>query len=129
MGFTAAGYAAGGSDTFHFPDGNASIARLLVRSLIPAALPGHSVEDVVTARANYAQLDQPGATMRIRLSSTVLRVANLGPGEAPDGVAVTYARGGEVTTVRGASCVLACWNMMIPYLCPDLPTRQKEALH
>ncbi len=73
MGFTAAGYAAGGSDTFHFPDGNASIARLLVRNLIPAALPGDTAEDVVTARADYAQLDRPGASTRIRLSSIVLR--------------------------------------------------------
>ena len=53
MGYTAAGYATGGSETFHFPDGNASIARLLVRHLIPSALPGQSAEDVVTARANY----------------------------------------------------------------------------
>jgi spermidine dehydrogenase len=129
MGFTAAGYAAGGSDTFHFPDGNASIARLLVRTLIPAALPGHTVEDVVTARADYSKLDRRGAPTRIRLSSIVLRAANLGSAEAPDGVAMTYARGGELTTVRGACCLLACWNMMIPYLCPDLPDRQKEALH
>jgi spermidine dehydrogenase len=129
MGFTAAGYAAGGSDTFHFPDGNASIARLLVRKLIPAALPGRTVEDVVIARADYSQLDRRGAPTRIRLSSTVLRAANLGPAEAPDGVAVTYTRGSELTTVRGACCLLACWNMMIPYLCPDLPDRQKEALH
>ncbi|HEY4043577.1 MAG TPA: hypothetical protein VGM32_17255, partial [Rhodopila sp.] len=128
MGFTAAGYAAGGSDTFHFPDGNASIARLLVRNLIPAALPGHTAEDAVTARADYAQLDRPGASTRIRLSSIVLRAANLGPAAAPDGVAVTYIRGGELTTVRGAGCVLACWNTMIPYLCPDLPDRQKAAL-
>ena len=26
-------------------------------------------------------------------------------------------------------CVLACYNMMIPYLCPELPERQKAALH
>jgi len=30
--------------------------------------------------------------------------------------------------VRGATCVLACWNMVIPYLCPDLPDKQKDAL-
>ena len=41
---------------FHFPDGNASIARLLVRSLIPAAIPGSTMEDVVTARADYSHL-------------------------------------------------------------------------
>src|SRR5262249_45437101 len=37
---------------FHFPDGNASVARLLVRSLIPGVVPGESMEDVVTARAD-----------------------------------------------------------------------------
>ena len=40
MSYSAAGYLQGGSYTFHFPDGNASIARLLVRDLIPNAMPG-----------------------------------------------------------------------------------------
>src|SRR6184192_4536230 len=43
---------------FHFPDGNASIARLLVRKLIPKAIPGRSATDVVMARANYSKLDK-----------------------------------------------------------------------
>src|SRR4029077_700283 len=61
MGYTAAGYEDNPDlPTFHFPDGNATIARLLVRDLIPDAMPGHDVEDVVTARANYAALDKPG---------------------------------------------------------------------
>ncbi len=42
---------------FHFPDGNASIARLLVRKLIPAAIPGNSANDVVLAKADYSKLD------------------------------------------------------------------------
>ena len=41
---------------------------------------------------------------------------------------IAYFRGGDVYTVRARACVLACWNMMIPYLCPELPQRQKEAL-
>jgi spermidine dehydrogenase len=129
MGYTAGGYATGGSATFHFPDGNASIARLLVRQLIPTAVPGLGAEDVVTARVDYAELDRPGAPVRIRLNSVVLHAANLGPSGASEGVAVTYTRGAEVSIVRAASCVLACWNMMIPYLCPDLPERQRAALH
>ena len=44
---------------FHFPDGNAAIARLLVRKLIPAAATGNSMEDIVTARFNYSKLDDP----------------------------------------------------------------------
>jgi spermidine dehydrogenase len=129
-GFTAAGYAqTGGSAHFHFPDGNASVARLLVRHLVPAALPGRSAEDVVTAHADYSQLDRPGAPVRIRLGSTVLRARNIGDAGSSRGVEVTYARGGTSQTARAPAAVLACWNMMIPYLCPDLPARQREALH
>lgn len=129
MSYSGAGYANGGSDRFHFPDGNASIARLLARDLIPAAVPGHSVEDVVTASVNYARLDSPESATRIRLNSTVVRVRNLAKANGAGEVEVTYATGNEVYTVRGGTCVLACWNMAIPYLCPDLPEKQKEALH
>ncbi len=54
---------AGGRD-IHFPDGNATITRLLVRSLIPDVASGHTQEDIVTARFNYAQLDQPSHATR-----------------------------------------------------------------
>jgi len=111
---------------FHFPDGNASIARLLVRKLAPTVAAGHTMEDIVTARVHYAALDEPGAQTRIRLNSTVIRAANDANGG--HGVAITYARGKDVWTVRAKACVLACWNGMIPYICPDLPTGQKEAL-
>jgi spermidine dehydrogenase len=130
MGFTPAGYSdTGGSTRLHFPDGNATIARLLVRRLIPRALPGSGVENAVTAVADYARLDEQGSPVRLRLSSIVLRAANLGPAKAPTGVAVTYIRDGRLFTVRAGHCVLACYNMMIPYLCPELPQAQKAALH
>ena len=38
-------------------------------------------------------------------------------------------RGGKLYRVHAASCILACWNMMVPYLCPELPEAQKTALH
>jgi len=129
MSYSAAGYAGGGSYRFHFPDGNASIARLLLRDLIPEAVPGGTAEDVVTAQVNYARLDHPAGQVKIRLNSTVVRVTNLGDPASPHGVEVTYASGKDVFTVKGKGCVLACWNMVIPYLCPDLPEKQKEALH
>ena len=125
MGFTPAGFAAtGGSDTFHYPDGNASIARLLVRSLIPAALPGRDARDIVTAVADYTKLDRPESPARVRLNSTALRVRNAG-----SNVEVIYSRGGTLHKTSARRCVLAGWNMMIPYLCPDLPAPQKAALH
>jgi spermidine dehydrogenase len=128
-GYTASGYAeTGGSYTFHFPDGNASIARLLVRDLIPDAVPGTSAEDVVSARVDYAKLDRLDSPVRVRLSSTVVNARNLGDTGAFDKAEVTYFRSGEAYTVRTGACVLACWNMIIPFLCPDLPEKQKEAL-
>jgi spermidine dehydrogenase len=113
---------------FHFPDGNASVARLLVRSLIPEAVPGTTMEDVVTARADYSKLDQADAPVKIRLNSTVVRVQHLNSSEKSQVVRVGYVRGGKVHTVTGKNCVLACYNVMIPYICPELPDKQREAL-
>ena len=130
MGYTPAGYAAsGGSYSFHYPDGNASVARMLVRRLVPGALTGSTAQDIVTARADYGRLDHADNAVRIRLSSIVVRARNLGDPAALRGVEVVYTRGGRLYRVRGSACVLACWNMMIPYLCPELPAGQKAALH
>jgi spermidine dehydrogenase len=113
---------------YHFPDGNASIARLLVRKLIPAAAPGSTMEDIVLAKMNYATLDDASSPVRIRLNSTVVHAANVGdPGSARE-VQVTYVRDGKAQSVRGSTCVLACWNMIIPYMCPEMSAKQKEGL-
>ncbi len=113
---------------FHFPDGNASIARLLVRSMIPASIPGHTMDDIVTARADYSKLDQSGSVVRLRLNSTVVQVRHSKSGDSPKEVEIAYMRGGKLQTVTAKICVLACYNVMIPYLCPELPEKQKEAL-
>ncbi len=113
---------------FHFPDGNASLARLLVRGLVPQAVPGRTADDVVAARVAYGRLDDPGAKARIRLESTVVRVAHRGDPASSREVEVSYARGNALETVRARRVVLACWNGVIPYLCPELPDAQKQAL-
>lgn len=108
---------------YHFPDGNASVARLLVRSLIPGVAPGHTMDDIVLAAFDYAKLDQPKAAVRLRLNSTAVSVRNVG-----NSVHIGYSRGGQLAQVRGKRCILACYNMMIPYLLKDLPARQAQAL-
>jgi spermidine dehydrogenase len=113
---------------FHFPDGNASIARMLLRSLIPEAIPGSTMEDIVTAKADYSKLDDPGAAVRVRLNSTVVHALHDGPADAAKGVQVIYMRGGKLHSVQGKKCILACYNGMIPYICPELPEKQKESL-
>lgn len=111
-----------------FPDGNASIARLLVRALIPQAFPGMPASsdpfDIVTADLRYEQLDRADAPVRLRLSSTALHAENRDDGS----VGITYAQDGKIYRVSGSHCVLACYNRIIPHLCPSLPEAQKAGL-
>jgi spermidine dehydrogenase len=112
--------------TFHFPDGNASIARLLVRSLVPAAMPGTTVDDIVSSRADYGRLDDARVPIRIRLRSTAVRVRHTTPQHRE--VEVAYVRDGRLVSVNAGACVLACWHSVIPHLCPELPSAQQDAL-
>jgi len=106
-----------------FPDGNASLARLLVQSLIPGVATLASPVDVVSAAFDYSRLDQDGAPTRLRLNSTAIAVD-------PDGpiTRVTYGWQGNLHRVEARHVVLAGWNMMIPYLMPSLPAAQKDRL-
>jgi spermidine dehydrogenase len=113
---------------FHFPDGNASLARLMVRRLVPAAVPGTTADDIVTAKIDYARLDEPGSAARLRLNSTVVRVEHVGAGPESREVELTYAREGRLRRVRSKACILACWHTVIPHICPELPAAQREAL-
>ncbi len=107
-----------------FPDGNASVARLFVRKLVPAIAPGSSMQDIVTARFDYSALDREDSAVRIRLNSTAVKVEHSGS----DAVEVSYVTGGRAFRVRSRHCILACYNSMIPHLCPELPEAQREQL-
>lgn len=108
---------------YHFPDGNAGVARLLVRDLIPAVAAGRDMDDVVLAAFDYSRLDRPEHAVRLRLSSTVVSVRN-----RDAGVDVGYSQAGQLYRVRARHTVLACYNMLIPYILCDLPSPQAQAL-
>lgn len=114
-----------GNQTLYFPDGNASVARLLVHKLIPAVAPDtRGFEDIATSRFNYDALDLEKQSVRLRLNSTVVGVRETGE----ETVSVDYVRDGDAVRVTGNHCVLACYNGAIPYICPQLPESQKKAL-
>ena len=118
-----------GSYLFHFPDGNASIARLLVGKLIPEALPDRqSMNTIVSAHLAYDKLDNPNSKTRIRLSSPVVRVEHEGALDRSERVRIAYRNGGKTCGVRARYCILACYNALIPALMPEIPAHQKEAL-
>ena len=112
---------AGGSVVM-FPDGNASVARLLVHTLIPAVAPGSDAANIAMARFDYARLDDATSPIRLRLESTVVNVANRG-----GGASVSYVNQDRVLRVQTRHTVLACYHAIIPHLCPDMPREQKEA--
>jgi spermidine dehydrogenase len=116
------------SPDIHLPDGNASIARLLVRWLISNSLPGKSMEDSMASRVNYAVLDLPENDVRIRLNSTVARVQHDDDPTTAKSVYVSYVKDGRSHRVQATTCIMACFNSIVPYLCPELPDAQKAAL-
>ena len=105
-----------------FPDGNASVARLMVRDLIPAVSPGADVNNIALADFDYAQLDRTDHPVRLRLNATVVKARN-----TDVGVEVDYVKNGRVLSVTARHAVLACYHAIIPYLCPELPKAQREA--
>lgn len=116
-----------GDDIF-LPDGNATVARLLVRAMIPDALPGSTLDDSITSRLAYDRIDRAGSDARVRLNSTVVSVRHRGDPDTAREVDITYVRDGKAETVRADHCVMACYNGVIPHLVPEMSNEQKAAL-
>jgi len=112
----------------HFPDGNATIARMLVKKMIPDVGPGENVEEIVLSKLKYAELDKPRNSVRVRLNSTVVNVQHGGDPYSSSDVFVNYIYDNKSYQVKSKNVVMACYNMMIPHIVPDLPKKQDAAL-
>lgn len=115
---------------YHFPDGNAGVARALIRSLLPQALPGSGMDSLADAPLNRAALDLPGAPVQLRLQATVVGLRHQGP---PDRAALVELRyvgaDGQLHAVRARQVLLACWHRVIARLTDELPATQVAALN
>ena len=112
----------------HFPDGNATIARLLVKKMVPDVGEGENAEEIVLSKFDYSQLDKPGNVVRIRLNSTVVRAEHIGNPSTSSDVQVTYINDDRSYRVRGKGVVMACYNAIIPHIVSGLPEEQAAAL-
>ena len=112
----------------HYPDGNATIARMLVKKMIPDIGPGENLEEIVLSKFNYAELDKSSNSVRVRLNSTAVNVQHAGDPNSSSDVFVNYINDNKSYQVIGKGVVMACYNMMIPYIVPDLPKEQDAAL-
>ena len=106
-----------------WPDGNASLARLLVAKLIPEVAPEADALNIAAANFDYSRLDQSANNVRLRLNATVVNTEN-----TETGVSVTYASSGKIRRVTARHSVLACYHSIIPHLCPSISETQKDAL-
>src|SRR5689334_9016121 len=96
----------GGSDQM-FPGGNATIARLILKTLIPTSIVGpHSVEGVCRNQVNFQSLDVAGNAARIRFWSTVVHVEHEGTAGKSDSVTIIYARNGKLYRIKARSAVM-----------------------
>ena len=117
----------GGSDQM-FPGGNTTIARLLVKTLMPSALAGpDSVEGVSRNNVNFGELDRAGSNMRIRLTSTAIHVQHDGDPSKAASVSVVYLNNGKLYRVRTRSAIMAggCWTTK--HIVKDLPETHRSA--
>jgi spermidine dehydrogenase len=117
----------GGSDQM-FPGGNTTIARLLLKSLLPGAIDGAaSVEGVCRNSVNFDSLDVPGAAARARLSSTVIHIAHDGDANKADSITVVYVKEARLYRVKARSAVMAggCWTTK--RIVKDLPETYRAA--
>ena len=112
----------------HFPDGNATIARMLVKKMIPGVGAGENVEEIVLSKFKYVELDKPSNVVRVRLNSTVVNVQHGGDPYSSSDVFVNYISDNKSHQVKAKGVVMACYNMMIPYIILDLPKKQDAAL-
>ncbi|MCH8867996.1 MAG: FAD-dependent oxidoreductase [Proteobacteria bacterium] len=112
----------------HFPDGNAGIARALVKKLIPGVAKGRNAEELVLAKFNYAELDKSSNVVRVRLNSTVVDVKHGGDPKNASDVYINYIFDNTSYQVNAKGVVMACYNMIIPHIVSGLPEEQAAAL-
>jgi spermidine dehydrogenase len=121
-------YEAGGDAVQMFPGGNATIARLIVKTLLPTAIDGPlTVEGVTKGSVNFAQLDAPDAAVRMRLSATAISVKHEGDPAKSEAVSLVYEKGGKLLRVRARCVVMAGGSWTTKHIVRDLPEQHRAA--
>ena len=111
-----------------FPGGNTGFARLIVRALIPDAIPGpNTLETMCRNQVNFAALDRAGAPTRIRLRSTAVWVQHDGDPAKAESVTIAYTQAGKVYRVKARAAVMAGGNWTTQHIVKDLTDSHLDA--
>lgn len=111
-----------------FPGGNTTIARLMAKALLPAAIGGPATVDGVTRGAvNFSALDAAGSNVRLRLSATAVSVQHDGDPAKANSLSIAYAMDGRVFRLKARSAVMAGGSWTAKRIITDLPEAQRNA--
>jgi spermidine dehydrogenase len=111
-----------------FPGGNTTIARLMVRALLPDSIDGpESVEGVSRGAVNFSALDAPGSRARLRLSATAVSVRHDGDPAKARALWVAYTKDGKIFSVKARSAVMAGGSWTAKHIIKDLPEAHRNA--
>jgi len=111
-----------------FPGGNTTIARLMTKSLIPAAISGEqTVEGVTSGATNFSALDSANSPAKIRLNATVLSAQHDAAPEKSSFVSIIYSMGEKLFRLRAKSVVMAGGSWTAKHIPHDLPQSHREA--
>ena len=108
-----------------YPDGNHTVARQLLKGILPNAITGeNTMEGVFNGEPRYGELDRRENRVRLRLSSMVTKIRQ--DGETVD---VDYVqRDGMARRVRARHVIMTGWGSVAKHVVFDLPKEQRRAL-
>lgn len=111
-----------------FPGGNAGVARLILKTLIPDGFAGSAdMVSVANSPIHFPALDRTGQSTRIRLKSTVIHVAHQGEAARSPEVSIIYSLGQKLYRVRARSVVMAGGSWTTKHIVEDLPSSHRDA--
>ncbi len=108
-----------------YPDGNHTVARQLLKGILPSAITGeNTMEGVFNGELRNEELDRSGNRVRLRLSSMVTRIQEKG-----ETVDVDYVQpDGKSRRVRARHVIMTGWGSVAKHVVSDLPDEQRKAL-
>ncbi len=111
-----------------FPGGNTAVARHIIKALVPDSLPGPAtLENLCRTPVNFATLDRPHQSTRIRMPVTVTSVQHDGPPGHAATVAVVYLKDRNLHQLKARSVIVAGGSWTAKHIIRDLPTRERNA--
>lgn len=108
-----------------YPDGNHTVARQLLKGILPRAIEGeNTMEGVFNGEPRNDELDRSENRVKLRLSSMVTRIQEKG-----ETVDVDYVQpDGKARRVRARHVIMTGWGSVAKHVTPDLPEEQRRAL-